>query len=414
MIQWATSISFSLGIWLASMHWIPLEWMLIALAFGLFLLAIQFKWKGFPRFTFVWNVVLLGSIWFTFRTQIKEHDSSETSSSWITDISHKASDYASGALRESGMDEENVAVLNAMLLGNRKALTIEQKKRFRSAGVQHLLALSGLHLGIFIGLFSFIYLRRARNSPYRWSILFLTLVVLWGYCFVAGMPQSLLRAMLMTTLYYIGLFRSNESWSDINLSNTLLIMLLLDPSSLFDIGTQLSFVAVGALIWLYPVLSGILPQSSFPKGYLGSALYRLWQLFAVSVSAWMGTLPLILLYFHQFQLWQPIASVILVPMTTLLLYMALVLMILCLVGIWFIAKPLSMLVSAFMGVENKVLEFAGALPWSTMRCVSIHPGHVAILYLVFFMMAVCVRSPRKVQLYGFPALLFSFLILCII
>lgn len=409
MQQWITVLGFSLGIGLASTGWLSWPVLGMALLTGLVMLAFQFKGRGNPWIALVWNVVVVGAVWGMARTQYR--DGTDDSDSWVTIVAQCSSDFAHDRLVSSGLAEEHVSVLNAMLLGNRKALDQEQKQRFRGAGVQHLLALSGLHLGIFIALLSHLYLRRARFSRWRWPALVATLVLLWSYCLIAGMPQSLLRAMLMATLYYISLFSVGRAEGSVNLANTLLIMLLIDPAALFDIGTQLSFSAVAALIWLYPSLRTIVPDTAWGESRWMSWVRRMWSLLMVSVAAWLGTLPLCLFYFHQFQPWQPLVSVVLVPMTTILLYAALFLLLISIMGFWLLARPLAAMVGWYMEGENAVLDCAAQLPGSTIICQDIHVGHVVLLYLVLGILVVALRSTKKVMLLSIPVLLAVFLLL---
>lgn len=415
MLQWITSLSFLLGICVAHSGILPCGTLFIALGFGIVLLLLQFWTRKYAWLVLVWNVFFAGALWYAVRTMGTAEPGTPHSPTFIERVSASASTYAHDCLLKSGLGEEEVSIFNAMLLGNRKSLSHEQKMRFRGAGVQHLLALSGLHLGIFLGAFSFLFLRRARFSRHRWPILFCVLLLLWGYCLIAGMPQSLLRAMLMTTLFYFSLFSTYENHASINLANTLLIMLLIDPASAFDIGTQLSFAAVGSIIWVYPILSGILPDPVFsPLGTVGKPLRYVYRLFMVSVATWLGTLPLCLYYFHQMQPWQPLNSVVLIPLTTLLLYAGVILLLLCMMGIWLLAVPFAKVVMLLMGVENVFLDVAGRLPFSTMQGGEFHLGHVFLLYVIVFIMSVSMHATRRVQITALFAILFTFLVLYLI
>lgn len=411
MLQWVTAICFSLGVGVASYGILPWPILALGLVVGVLLLVLRFRLRGNFWCSLVVNVFFAGATWFTLRQALAAESNQSEQQTWIESISHSVSDFATERLVQSGVKEENVAVVGAMLLGNRKALSYEQKARFRSAGVQHLLAMSGLHIGIIIGVFSFLFLQRVRYTRWRWPVLLLTLSLLWGYCVVAGMPQSLLRAMLMATLYYLTLFGRGKSQNSINLAHTLLLMLLIDPLCLFDIGTQLSFVAVGALIWLFPAIASIFPVSWFPDGRLGTCLHKVWQLFVVSLAACLGTLPLCMYYFHQFQPWQPLVSVVLVPLTTVFLYMALVLLLFSFTGLWFLAGPIATAINAFLGVENYLLDRAGMLPFGTMTCPSVHWGHVILFYLLYAILLIGVKAPMKARIYAVPSLLFVLLVL---
>lgn len=416
-MQWITLLSFAFGILLASMIHLPMFWLIVALAVG-FLAQFLYRYVHVlsnPWYTFAWNVAVMGAIWFNVRAEYSFSDSSGEEKSFIEAVSQRTASYARDCLVRGGVSEDDATVLGAMLLGDRKSLSREQKMRFREAGVQHLLALSGLHLGIFIGVFSFLFLRRARISRRKWTILFAVLAVLWTYCVVAGMPRSLLRAMIMASLYYLSYFAYSYSRVDVNLATTALIMLLIDPSALFDVGTLLSFSAVGALIWLYPILKSIAYYDPAVKHTRVKRIaYRVWQLACISFAAWLGTMPLCLYFFHQFQPWQPIASILLVPMTTLLLYIAAVFLVLCLLHCWLLASPLALLLTWYMKVENAVLDAAGALPGSTIYRSDMHFGHVLLLYLLFCAMAIGLEGTMKVKWMSLFVMLFTLLVLFLV
>lgn len=397
MKQWVAVLSLIVGILVGKCGVLPLAWLLAGLGLGVLMLVLQYWRKGSPWLTLVWNVMLVGAIWCTLRQEMKQGEDDEPT--LVERLSVKASAYAHDCWQQSGLAQADMAVLQAMLLGDRTLLTRDQKMQFRQAGVQHLLALSGLHLGILIAVLSFLYLRRMRHSRWRWAVLLLTLMVMWGYGLLTGMPQSLLRAMLMTTFFYINMFAYREGNGGIILVNTLLIMLLLDPLALFDIGTQLSFAAVAALLWLYPVLQGILPYALFPVNRWGRCLHGMWQMLMLSVTAWLGTMPLCLWYFGQFQPWQPLVSVLLVPLTTVLLYLALFLLLLSVCGLWILAKPFACVVGWVMQVENWALERASELPLGMMKCEGIHPGHVLMLYLLLVVMTIGITATPRARRY---------------
>lgn len=413
MLQWFTALSFMAGVVIGYAGLLSWRVLVVSLVVGLLLFCLmRGRRVGYLQCVFVFNVTLLGALWYHVRTGGQENKD-DKEESFVSKVSQRASGYAKTCLMESGLRESDVVVLNAMLLGNRKDLPREEKLRFRNAGVQHLLALSGLHLGILIVMLSFLYLRRARFSRWRWHILVPTLLLLWGYCVLAGMPQSLLRAMLMTTLYFVSLYRSSQSHTDITFANTLFLMLLIDPLSLFDIGAQLSFAAVAALIWISPEVCAIFPSQSFPDSHLGKFLHRLWQLFGVSLSAWLGTMPLCLFYFQQFQPWQPLVSVVLVPLASILLYIAVLLLLAAVTHLHILALPLAKVVSYVMILLNTLLDEAGRLPCATVKYKGFSVPEVIVFYLILIAMRVGLQGSFKVILFAIFTVIVGFGVLCL-
>ena len=103
-------------------------------------------------------------------------------------------------LQDAGLEDKALSVSSALLLGQKSMLDKETKKGYARAGVSHLLALSGMHLGIIYGLLYMLFIRRIRFSEWRWFWLPPILLTIWGYAFIAGMPVSLVRAAIMFSI----------------------------------------------------------------------------------------------------------------------------------------------------------------------------------------------------------------------
>ena len=206
-----------------------------------------------------------------------------------------------------------MSLTSALVLGKREGLSPELKTKFRQVGASHLLALSGMHLGIIYGLLCIICIRWVRFSPFRWIALPLLICGLWTYTLLTGMPASLIRASSMLSLVCLGilLFRSPPLLHTLTLSATL--MLFANPSLLTDIGFQLSFLAVLFIALAY---------SPFHSLFHSWPILARWpaRMLLLSLSAQIGTLPLSAYYFHTLPLSGPIISLILIPITTALIY----------------------------------------------------------------------------------------------
>ena len=209
-------------------------------------------------------------------------------------------------------------LISALLLGARGLLPEEAKQAFRSAGVAHLLALSGLHLGILAalgyGLLGFLRLRPG------WRY-FLLLPLMWGYVLLGGARISLIRAGIMFTL--LGLFfllwergLVLKSWRDPleGLALAAIVVILLWPWSALDLGFQLSFAATFAILLLWPGWSGCSLRAGLPRPVRWAA-----DLLATSAFAQAGTLPLIGSAFGYLAPWGLLGNLILIPWTGLIL-----------------------------------------------------------------------------------------------
>ena len=270
------------------------------------------------------------------------------------------------SLHESGLEEEQLAVVAAISLGDRSQLQRETRDLYAAAGASHLLALSGLHLGIIVGLFVTLLTTRLVYSRWRWPLAMLVVAFIWSYAFVAGLPASLVRASLMTSLLVL-LSCVHRRRQGVNvLLATVLFMLLMRPVYLFDVGAQLSCLAVAGIMLFYQ------PFMKWAYRHWRFVLFRLdhyhllWplKLLAVSVCAQLLTWPLVFLYFHQYPLYGALFSIILVPLTTLLVYGALAVMLVGLVwtaGAAWMAKGVGWLVGAQLWVMHVETQLPGTL-----------------------------------------------------
>lgn len=208
--------------------------------------------------------------------------------------------------------EDVRSLLWAFTTGDKTKLDVSVKSSFGIAGIMHLLAVSGLHVGLIAGLPLF-FLKRARK---RWAQLLFyatTLLFCWSYAWLTGFQPSVIRASLMCTLLGLSFCFRVRSNSVNQLGAAALIMLVLEPTLLFTVGFQLSFAAVGGILIWSPCLQALfqLKHRFIKKVFNG---------LCVSFSAQAGSAPLSVYYFHQFPLLFLLANVIAIPLATLLLY----------------------------------------------------------------------------------------------
>ncbi|MCK4648906.1 ComEC family competence protein, partial [bacterium] len=193
------------------------------------------------------------------------------------------------------------SVLKGILLGRRGELPASLRRAFIATGVAHVLAVSGLHVGLLVIFFHYGLFRLFR-LPNKGSA-FLTLLIIILYCFMTGCRPSVVRASIMFGLFLTASFlgRKREVYTTLALAG--LVILLLNPLTLLNVGFQLSFVAVLSILYLYP---RIWPRLKFLPRYLGS-------LIAVSLAAWAGIVPLIAYYFNYFTPVAILANLFVVP-----------------------------------------------------------------------------------------------------
>ncbi len=197
------------------------------------------------------------------------------------------------SLQQYDFSEDELAIMNALLLGQRQDISKELTANYSKAGAIHILAVSGLHVGIILWMLSFVLKPLERYKKGKVIKLVLVLLFLWFFAVLAGMSASVTRAVTMFSAIAIGQFFNKRNAIEQSLIFSMFLLLLLKPLFLFDVGFQLSYLAVFGIIWVQPVFY----QLWKPKYYI---IDKGWQLITVSTAAQLGVLPISLFYFHQF------------------------------------------------------------------------------------------------------------------
>ena len=237
------------------------------------------------------------------------------------------------------------AVVAAMALGDKSALSRELKETYAVTGASHVLALSGLHLSIIYMLLSMLVVNR------RWQMFSQVFIVvnIWVFVFLVGMSVTVVRAAVMVSVYALLSLGHRDKMSVNSLAFTAIVMLIVKPVSLFDAGFQMSFAAVFAILVLVPLFDRV-----FPEGFLMShrVVKWLWALVAVSLAAQIGTAPLVWYHFGRIPLWSVLTNVVVVPAAGLIV---------CLAGLTLLFPSGAYLLLYIAATLNKILQWIQAL-----------------------------------------------------
>ena len=216
-------------------------------------------------------------------------------------------------LKKANFGKEELGIMQALLLGQRNDISAETYDDYKDAGAVHILAVSGLHIGILLILLQFL-LRPIEYLPKGKTLKLIVIVgLLWCFAVVAGLTASVVRAVTMFSFvaYALYLNRPGNTFNILALS-MFFILLVIDPLLLFHVGFQMSYAAVFAIVWIYPLLQHIW----HPKNKI---IRYFWQLFSVSIAAQLGVLPISLFYFHQFPGLFFISNLLIIPALGLVL-----------------------------------------------------------------------------------------------
>ena len=221
-------------------------------------------------------------------------------------------------------NEQTKSIALALLIGRKDFLSDELKTAYSSAGAMHVLAVSGLHVGILymVLLTALRPLKKRRLG--KIIIAIVSISIIWMYTLVTGMSPSVLRAAVMFTV----MATSETMNRDNNIYNSLgiaaFILLLWDPNLLFSVGFQLSFLALTGIIYLQPKIYSLLYTPNF-------ILNKIWEITAVSIAAQLATLPLTIYYFHQFPTYFFLSNLVVIPGAGIIMFMGIAMLILGLI-----------------------------------------------------------------------------------
>ncbi len=286
------------------------------------------------------------------------------------------------------------AIAKALLLGVKDHLNNEIKRDYSSAGAMHVLAVSGLHVGIIYLLFSIIF-GRIKDSGKIGKGLFIvsSILIIWLYAFITGLSPSVLRAAVMFSMISLGQAYAQKG----NIYNTLgaaaFILMVYDPNLIYSVGFQLSFSAVLGIVYLQPKLYRVFQFRSLVSD-------KAWSITCVSIAAQVATFPLSIYYFHQFPTYFLLSNLVVIFAAFLGLLigatMLIVYPILAIVG-ELLGQTLEIL---FLGL-NYLMSVVGYLPYSLIEWLFIDRFELIITYLsiILFMLIIQKKSFTRVSLF---------------
>ncbi|MBQ1649707.1 MAG: ComEC/Rec2 family competence protein [Prevotella sp.] len=275
---------------------------------------------------------------------------------------------------DAGLSADEYGIIAAVTLGERNAVSRELKESYRVSGASHLFALSGLHLSIIFALLS-VFLP-TRMFPKGSAVV--QILLLWTYVLLVGIYPSLLRAAVMFTCYCLCRLVSRESHNIDVLILTAFILLVFNPQWLFDVGFQMSFMAMVGIFLLVP------PMMKWVKTPVLSYVYGI---FVVSFAASLGTFPLIAHYFGRVSCYGLLTNLIASPCIALLLFCAFLMLLSAalqpyLAFLSVVTHALSYILKYVVGFMNGAIHSIASLPGSSVSGVHISFAQVILVYVL--------------------------------
>jgi competence protein ComEC len=293
---------------------------------------------------------------------------------WMFNIHLKALSILQAHLPE----REQFGVAAAMLLGHRAHLDAEVRQRYTLTGAMHVLAVSGMHVGLLFFMLGWVVLP-LQYFKKPWLRLVLLLSIIWLYALLTGGSPSVLRASLMFSLFALGQTMLKKPNSLNILASSALILLLIEPRQLLDVGFQLSYLAVLGIIFFYRPLVNLWPIKNKVARFF-------WQGTCVSIAAQVATLPLVLYYFHQIPLYALLANLGLLLLAPAVMFCGFAVLVLN--GVPGLSWALGKLLWGLLWVLNEMLLLIASMPNAAWK--AIYPSPLEVLAGLGLLLSVAV------------------------
>lgn len=298
---------------------------------------------------------------------------------------------------EWGFEGESLSVVSAVTIGYRDFVDERLRKTYSDSGAGHLLAVSGLHVGVIYAFLALLFPPFMNVGARRCVKELMVVGVLWCYVILTGLPVSAVRSLVMFSLLAVSRCTGRDGAPVNSLAVAAALILLHDPDSLYDIGFQLSFLAVFFIMLLQPVLSAPIRPENHVAGYV-------WDLVTVSLAAQLGTAPVVMCHFSSFSTYFLLANLLSVPMMFMIVSASVVMWLFC--WIPFVRSFVVGVITLLVRSVNALLGMVAGLPGASMKAEVTDGWTVAVIYVVLLMLSFYVkdRKPRcAVAALGFVA-----------
>lgn len=281
---------------------------------------------------------------------------------------------------------ERTNIIKALFLGQRQNIEQETLDNYSKSGAIHILAISGLHIGILLYFFKALLKPIERIRHGRVITPILLIVILWTFAMLSGLSSSVVRAVTMFTFVSIGMYMNRETNIYNTLGSSILILLLFKPNFIFDVGFQLSYCAVFSIVTIQPLLSKLWIPKNKIVGYF-------YDILTVSFAAQIGVLPLSIYYFHQFPGLFFVTNLVIIPLLTVILITGMVSILLSAIGIYF--SLLVEFLSGLIGFMNGYVSLVSSFEQFIIKDISFNYYILFASLLVIISIIVFIKKPTS-------------------
>ena len=302
-------------------------------------------------------------------------------------------------LEKNNFSKDELQVVTALILGQQQDISKEILKDYQYAGAIHILSVSGLHVGFILLFITFLLKLIPKNKLGNTIRLIIIIICLWGFAILAGLSPSVIRSVTMFSFVAVGMYLKRST----NIFHTLLVSMFLilffQPSFLFDVGFQLSYLSLFFILWLQPLLSNIWTPKNKIVNYF-------WDILTVSFAAQIGAFPLSIFYFHQFPGLFFITNLIIIPF--LIVIMGLGVLVMVLAAFDFVPIITMKSLEFCIYYLNKIINWVASFEQFIIKDIPINWQTLFCLYLLIISVVVLFKKPTYPKI---VVALFSLLLL---
>lgn len=319
------------------------------------------------------NKQIVAQFFLTSNTRWKKYKSSFPLNRYSTIIRNRCLDI----FKRSGLQSNNLFIASALTFGYKNDLNTFVKNIFSRTGAMHVLAVSGLHVGIIFLIVNSIISLLKIPFRYDWLGHFFILLIIWSYALITGLSPSILRATTMMSFFIIArVFNKHTSIYNV-LFSSVFFLLFVNPFLIIDVGFQLSILAVFGILFFYPKIYNLINV----KHYI---LKKIWAISSVSLAAQLTTFPISIFYFHQFPNLFLLSNIFVIPLVFILLIVGLFTIVLSfnnsILILW--GKLFSFLLSVLMSFLTTI----ESISFSTTKGLFISAEETLLAYLAILFM----------------------------
>lgn len=319
------------------------------------------------------NKQIVAQFFLTSNTRWNKYKSSFPLNRYSTIIRNRCLDI----FKRSGLQSNNLFIASALTFGYKNDLNTFVKNIFSRTGAMHVLAVSGLHVGIIFLIVNSIISLLKIPFRYDWLGNFFILLIIWSYALITGLSPSILRATTMMSFFIIArVFNKHTSIYNV-LFSSVFFLLFVNPFLIIDVGFQLSILAVFGILFFYPKIYNLINV----KHYI---LKKIWAISSVSLAAQLTTFPISIFYFHQFPNLFLLSNIFVIPLVFILLIVGLFTIVLSfnnsILILW--GKLFSFLLSVLMSFLTTI----ESISFSTTKGLFISAEETLLAYLAILFM----------------------------